>query len=425
LNTFSTPFLDVNLLGTTLQLITIMLKIYLISEFGDLLRDLPAAFSDPRVKILSIGGAHSALNKQENFIEIQKLPDKTFIQSLLLEEDLINSIDGLVLIGSDPEMREIAQAEVKLDTKMKLLPIKNPQAFKILDSKVGLQMVIQELKLSGPTGIAIENKEELDNQRKHFKVPYLIKGDQGGGGAHIRKVSSDQNFPNINDIPFPLVFQEEVIGSEISVDAYFVNGTLRAYIYSDQIKSMTKYGPSYLRRVAQPPAEDFVKTLQTIGEFAGAHGLVNTTFIFDAELNTHFIVEFDPRPTAWHFLAPTLGIDLVSAFTGPKSEIIETTDRVNIRIIHLNRFIYYLSEFVNPWRYLKALSEVFDPELLVIRGKRLTRFEILIIFISQSPRIAAFKILRKLFRILPEVVTDPLKHRKITNQIARKILGRI
>ena len=402
-----------------------MLKIYLISEFGDLLQDLPVAFTDPRVKIHSIGGAHSALNKLENFIEIQKFPNKTFIQTLLSSEDLINSIDGLVLIGSDPEMREIAQAEVKLETKLRLLPIKNPEAFKILDSKVGLQAVIQELKLSGPAGIVIKDKEELDNQRNHFKVPYLIKGDHGGGGVHVRKVSSDQNFPNTNDIPFPFVFQEEVIGSEISVDAYFVNGLLSAYIYTDQIKSMTKYGPSYLRRVAQPPTEDFVKTLQTIGEFAGAHGLVNTTFIFDAELNKHFIIEFDPRPNAWHFLAPTLGIDLVSVFTGTKSEMIKTPQRVNIRIIHLNRFIYYLSEFVKPWRYLKALSEVFDPELLVISGKQLARFEILIIFISQSPRIAAFKILRKLFRKLPEVVTDPLKQRKITSQIARRILRRI
>ena len=402
-----------------------MLKIYLISEFGDLLRDLPTAFSDPRVKILSIGGAHSALNKQENFIEIQKLPDKTFIQSLLLNEDLINSIDGLVLIGSDPEMREIAQAEVKLETKLKLLPIKNPEAFKIFDSKVGLQAVIQELKLSGPAGVVIENKKELDNQRKHFEVPYLIKGDQGGGGAHVRKVSSDQNFPNTDDIPFPLVFQEEVIGSEISVDAYFANGSLRAYIYTDQIKSMTKYGPSYLRRVAQPPAEDFVKTLQTIGEFAGAHGLVNTTFIFDAELNKHFIIEFDPRPNAWHFLAPTLGIDLVSVFTGPQSEMIKAPNRVDIRIILLNRFIYHLSEIVNPWRYLKVFSKILNPDLLVMNGKQLTRFEILNIFISQSARITTFKILRKLFRLLPETITSPLKNGKVTNRIARKILGRI
>jgi hypothetical protein len=202
-----------------------------------------------------------------------------------------------------------------------------------------------------------------------------------------------------------------------------VNGVLGAYIYSNQIKSVSNYGPSYLRRVAQPPTEDFVKTLQTIGEFAGAHGLVNATFIFDAKSSKHFLIEFDPRPNAWHFLAPTLGIDLVSVFTGPKSEMIKTPNRVNIRIILLNRFIYYLSEFANPLKYLKALTEIFDPELLVISGKQLTRFETISIFISQSPRIAAFKISRKMFRRLPADIANPLKHRKITNRVARTILG--
>lgn len=402
-----------------------VIDIFLISEFGYLLREIPLAFVGEKIKIVPIGGPFSIFKDHPNYVEIKKVKKETFVESFLSNESLLKTVEGLVLIGTDSELREISQADIAVNLKIKLLPIKNPHAFKILDSKVGLQAVIEDLKLSGPAGIVIRNKEELENQRKFFKVPYLIKGDQGGGGAYVRKVSSDQNFPNTNDIPCPLVFQEEVIGLEISVDAYFVNGSLKAYIYTDQIKSMTKYGPSYLRRVAQPPTEDFVKTLQTIGEFAGAHGLVNTTFIFDAKLNKHFIIEFDPRPNAWHFLAPTLGIDLVSVFTGPKSEMITTPDRVDIRIILLKRFIYHLSEMVNPWSYLKALSKILDPDLLVMNGKQLTRFEILSIFISQSVRITAFKILRKLFRFLPANITIPLKQRKATNRVARKILGRI
>jgi hypothetical protein len=402
-----------------------MLNIYLISEFGDLLRDLPTAFTDPRVKIHLIGGPDSVFNKQENFREIPKVSNMTFIQSLLLEENLITSINGLVIVGSDPEMREITQTEVNLDTKLKLLPIKSPDAFKILDSKVGLQEVMEKLKLSAPMGAVIAGPDELKNQQNHFKLPYLIKGDQGGGGAHIRRISADSMYPKIDDIPFPFVLQEEIMGSEISVDAYFVNGNLRAYIYSDQIKSISKFGPSYMRRIANPPTEDFIQTLKTIGQFTGAHGLVNTTFIFDSNLNRHFMIEFDPRPNAWHFLAPILGIDLISIFTGSKSETIATPNKVNFRIILLNRFIYYLSEIINPWKQMKALYVLLDPDLLVISGKQLNRFEILAIFVSQSPRIIAFRILRKLFRFLPASITNPIKRRKITNRIARTILGRI
>ena len=112
----------------------------------------------------------------------------------------------------------------------------------------------------------------------------------------------------------------------------------------------------------------------------GVQGFVNATFIFDTKLNQHFLIEFDPRPNAWQFLAPILGIDLITIFTGSKSEMIETPNKVNFRIILLNRFIYYLSEIGNPWKHFKALSALLDPDLLVISGKQLNRFEILGIF---------------------------------------------
>lgn len=402
-----------------------VLNIYLISEFGDLLQDIPGAFADPRIKIHLIGGAHSVFNKQENFLEIQKHPNKTFIKSLLLEVGLINSIDGLVIVGSDSEMREIAESDVNLGIKLKLLPIKNPEALKIFDSKVGLQEVMEKLKLQAPLGIVVNGPREFSDQKNQLQPPYLIKGDKGGGGIYVRRVSANSPYPKIDDIPFPFVLQEEISGPEISIDSYFVNGTLRAYIYSDQIKSMSKYGPSYMRRISRPANDDFLQTLKTFGEFVGVHGFVNATFIFDAKLNKHFLIEFDPRPNAWQFLAPILGIDLISIFTGSKSEMIETPNKVNFRIILLNRFIYYLSETGNPWKHLKALSALLDPDLLVISGKQLNRFEILGIFIFQSPRIVAFRILRKLFRLLPGSITNPIKRKGLTNRIARKIVGRL
>ena len=402
-----------------------MLNIYLISEFGDLLRDIPVAFADPQVRICPIGGTHSVLNKQDNFLELQSLPNKTFMQTLLLNLDLINSIDGLVLIGSDPEMREIAEAEVDLDIKLKLLPIRNPEAFKILDSKVGLQEVLQKLQLPVPSGQIINGLEDLNNLGSRFKHPYLIKGDAGGGGVYIRRVSADSPHPSIDDITFPFLLQEEIVGSEISVDAFFNEGILRAYVYSDEIKSKRKYGPSYMRRIARPPTEDFLSTLQAIGEFAGVRGLVNGTFIFDPRLNKHFMIEFDPRPNAWQFLAPMYGIDLISIFGGSKSERIDTPNKVNVQIVLLDRFNNYLLDINNPWKYIKAAKELFDPECMVFSRKKLNTLEILKNLISQLPKNLAFKILRKIFRLLPSMILNPIKQRKLTNRMAQKVLGRI
>ena len=136
-------------------------NIYLIGEFGGLLKDIPLAFDHQNVKIYPVGGPYSLLKRHENFIEIRKHPELSFIQSFLMETKLISSLNGLVLIGSDREMREIAESDISLEIKLKLLPIKNPEAFKILDSKVGLQEVSNHLKLLAPKGFIVKGEEGI------------------------------------------------------------------------------------------------------------------------------------------------------------------------------------------------------------------------------------------------------------------------
>jgi hypothetical protein len=400
-----------------------MLNIYLISEFGNLLKDIPLAFTNQDVKIFTVGGSRSLFKKHENFVEVPSITSNSFIQSLLLEEKLIDFMDGLVLIGSDPEMREIVEANVNLDIKLKLLPIKNPEAFKILDSKVGLQQLTAALQLSAPKGLVIEKYADLSHIEDRINLQYFFKGDKGGGGANVSRMSVNSPVPNIQDLTFPLLLQEEIVGTEVHIDAYFANGILRAYIYTDQIKSMSKYGPAYERRIARPPIEDFLDPLEATGKFTKAHGMVNTTFIFDCKLNKHFLIEFDPRPNAWHFLAPSLGIDLVSIFSGLATEKIATPNRVDFRIVNLDRFIYHLSDRKNPLVFAKELATIFDSNLLVIRGHKLNGLGIFKILVVRLLRILAFKLTRKLFRILPGKITNPLKRRNITNKIAYRILG--
>jgi len=162
-----------------------------------------------------------------------------------------------------------------------------------------------------------------------------------------------------------------------------------------------------------------------LGRSTQAHGFVNTTFIMDSKINKHFLIEFDPRPNAWHFLAPSLGIDLISIFGGLASERIATPNRVDFRIINLDRFIFRLSDRRNPLTIAKEIATLFDPNLLVISGRKLNGLEIFKIIIFRLPRILAFKIMKKLFRLLPNKITEPLKRRRLTNRVARRVLGAI
>jgi len=402
-----------------------MLNIYLISEFGALLKDIPLAFDHQNVKIYPVGGPYSLLKRHENFVEITRQPDLSFIQSLLMEKDLISSMYGLVLIGSDGEMREIAESDISLEIKLKLLPIKNPEAFKILDSKVGLQEVSEGLKLSAPKGFIIKEPIDLSYSANRIQLPYFFKGDRGGGGHCVRRASLDSPNPKINDLTFPFLIQEEIIGTEVAVEAFFVKGVLRAYIYSDRIKCVTKFGPSYKRRIVQPPTVDFVSTIKSIGEFTEVEGLVNVSFIFNPSLRKHYLIEFDPRPNAWHFLAPSLGIELFSIFNSPDTKKIETANKVNFQIILLNRFIDYLSYILNPWIIVKSLFGLFTSDLVIFGGKKLSIMKIIETLLSYSLRLLVFKIIKAFFRKLPEKIKSPIKQRRLTNKVANKVLHNI
>jgi len=402
-----------------------MINIFLISEFGHLLADIPRAFNSPDISIKMIGGSQSVFKGNDGFIEIQGFGKGSFIQSFLDNSELLLGIKGLVIIGTDLEMREIAEADIVLEVKQRLLPIKNPEAFKILDSKVGLQEVMNDLRLTTPDGLVIQERSDLEGVESKMDRPYLIKGDNGGGGMFVRGVATNSPFPNIDDLNYPFLLQKEITGSEVFVDGFFINGLLKSFVYADEIKSIYKYGPSYLRRISAAPSNDFILTLECIGRFTGANGFINATFIFDILQDKHFLIEFDPRPNAWHFLAPTLGIDLVSIITDPVEQKIASPLTVGFRIILVNRFMRHLFEIQNPWLYLKAVSNLFDPKLLMIRGERLKKREVLKIILLDSQRVLLFKIMRRMFRILPSKITDPLKRRMLTNKVARKVLGPI
>ena len=389
------------------------------------MRYIPTAFTSYEATIHCVGGAHSAFKKQENFRKIPGQANHSFIESLLLETELIQSLNGLVLIGTDAEMREIAEAEIDLEMKLKLLPIKNPEAFKILDTKVGVQSVVQQLKLSAPRALVINNKTDLEKIEGEIALPYFYKGDSGGGGAFIHKVAANEPPPKVSELSYPFLVQEEITGSEISIDAFFVNGILKAYVYSDQIKSIRLYGPSYNRRIARPATEDFLIALQSMGEFTGVYGLVNTTFIFNPELGKHLLLEFDPRPTAWHFLAYFLGINLGETLTTSHIGAVQFPSTHNFRVTLMERFLMYISSVNNPWQLIRAFKDLYSSNVIIMRGNEINTTEALKILIVHAPRYVVFAFTRKLFRLLPSFITTPIKKRGITNLIARRMIGNV
>ena len=388
-----------------------------------MLRNISKSFTDSEVKIYSAGGPFSIFKNQENFREIPSRANLSFIQTLLLEEQFIKSLNGFVIIGTDSEMRQIAEAEIDLDTKLKLLPVKNPKAFKILDSKVGFQSVVTDLQISAPRGFAIENSRDLENFKISSDIAYFLKGDKGGGGAAVHKVSASTLHSKALDMGYPFLIQEEIMGSDIAIEAFFVNGILRAYIYSDQLKFVSKYGPSYQRRLTRPASTDFLSTLQIMGQYTGVHGFVNTSFIFNPTLGEHVLFEFDPRPNAWHFLTHLFGMNLSQALTASDSAMAQVPTINDFRVTLFERFLAHITTVSNPWQLVKACKNLFDSDLIIMSGKKVSKKKMVIILILYPPRYLFLRIAKKCFGLLPSFITVPIKRRGVTSVLARRIIG--
>ncbi len=388
-----------------------------------MLRNISTAFTDSQAKIYSAGGPFSIFKNRENFREIPSRANLSFIQTLLLEEQFIKSLNGFVIIGTDAEMREIAEAEIDLDIKLKLLPIKNPKAFKILDSKVGFQSAVTELQISAPQGFVINNTIDLENFKISRDIEYFLKGDKGGGGAAVHKVSASTFHSKALDMGYPFLIQEEIIGSDIAIEAFFVNGILRAYIYSDQIKFVSKYGPSYQRRITRPANIDFLSILQIMGQYTGVHGFVNTSFIFNPTLGEHVLFEFDPRPNAWHFLTHLFGMNLSQVLNASDTAPAQFPEMNNFRVTLFERFLAHITNVNNPWQLVKACKNLFDSDLIIMSGKKVSRKKMVIILILYPPRYLFLRIAKKCFGLLPSFITVPIKTRGVTSVLARRIIG--
>ena len=322
--------------------------------------------------------------------------------------ELISALDGYVFIETDSEMREIAFSHIPEALKIKLLPIKNPQAFELLDSKVGLHNVSRKLDLSFPESTTVVDKNELHSMLKDFPRTVLLKSDRGGGGEGIFDLrellmSGEKCLIKLN---FPVLVQEKLEGTEISIDAYFFNGELRAYMYSEAQDMMYKFGPTIYRNFKIPPLLDFCFILQTLGEYAKVTGFVNTTFLRDDLSGKHTIIEFDTRANAWHYLANNFAIDIKSIFQGKQLQMLQANNYPDQMFLMSGRYIYHLTmnlqfkEVIGDLRQLKcSKAKIVSPIGLCKNVSALLCFNIF----SRVILLKLFRSLRKQFKLMYKI----------------------
>ena len=270
-----------------------------------------------KVTFLSLGTPYlpdleHALNQSGFDAQIIRCRDVEEIKEKALELNAQDK-DNWIVFSDDEDMYQISRMGLIQDEQCAIFPTKNVSGLGLLGSKAGLTKFCVEHGISHPKSVVVDTPEELQASLSSFTYPLFIKGDRGGGGVSVFNLvmPSDFNSVNLTERDFPVIVQEEIDSPMISIEAFYSHGQLVAWMFSEELGSISKFGPNYSRRYFNPKNQSFIPTLQSLGHHAGLHGFVNCGLLRDTTGN-YLLFEADMRPNAWHYLFKHFGIDLKS-----------------------------------------------------------------------------------------------------------------
>lgn len=396
-----------------------MKNVYIIGEQFRLTQDLAILFFGTQWKVIYIC-ERGMPAKNSDIIILPKVPSSTFIENLLTQTELLKSIDGLVIFGSDREMREVSESRCLDWIKKKLLPAVDAKGYGLYDSKVGFCNLGNELNIKSPQQMVVADYSKFKQAIELISGDVLIKGDKGAAGSKVIDLKKNLELPS--DLDLPLVVQQKLDGVEIAVEAFFSNGKLTGYIYSNEIKVISPYGPSFKRLVTKPIEHDFVATLEVIGKELVVTGMVNASFILEHKSNEHFLIEFDMRPNVWHHLAAINGMDVDKLFSQDTESEIQVP-LTSMPLISLHRYLTYLTFRPSVKKWVDFIEDIRDPQIFCIETQShniKARFKYML---KNIGKFSIHFVLVHLFRKLPLRIQQPFKRRKITHRLSSKILG--
>ena len=294
---------------------------------GELVNRLPEAMASEAIEFTYAGKPTSPLARSafvKTFVELrQEAVDVSIFKiSEELGEFLEDSHFELVVIADDAIAVGIRTSSLRLETKLRSLPVKNETGLKLIGSKVGFVEIANQLGISIPKSVIVRSSDELAKSGAKFGETYIYKGDFSGGGSQVR-LSNGRKGAGQVAIPaawYPLVLQEFVEGTTVNIDAFFLHGRLKAWTYSNTVSESSTFGPSTTRTYIEPPTKDFLSQLQLLGAEARLHGFLNSTWIYNPLSKQHLWIEADPRPNAWHQFFPRLGIEYAEVLNSGTSD---------------------------------------------------------------------------------------------------------
>ena len=263
------------------------------------------------------------LQRQGLLAEIRIADDIDSLKKIAL--DFIHHPNALsqLVFSSDEELYEISRSNLTMEQKKLILPVGIESAFQILGSKVGFIEFCKKHSIPHPKTQVFKSKEQLQKFGSTFVSPMVVKGDTGAGGENVFRLNNKKDLLDYleADINFPLILQENIASKLYSVEAFFQDGQLCGWMFSEIEELVSEFGVSIARTYLNPKDRSFTEILCKFGKSTGANGFASCSFFYSRERG-YLLFEADLRPNAWHYLFDTFGMDLKSVYG---KEFIENT----------------------------------------------------------------------------------------------------
>lgn len=279
-----------------------------------------------------------------------------------------------IVVTEDGVLKEIVEASLPPEIKLRFLPVLDVNNFLHLASKIGLSKAFASHGVPTPPFEVVANTREAISAASRLGYPLLLKRDHSGGGGGIIECRTEEDFTHVPEWCFtePMLLQKKIEGIEFDLSALFLNGELVHFGYARPDKvCQNRFGPSLLRTYYSTAQCDryLFSVLQKVGKALGMHGFCNLSCIRDEDGEYQFF-EGDARPNAWVDFPRYLGEDVaerIHAWFSEKRVMHfpllplpgQPSQRVLPYFLRLKRWELALNRY-NVWRYIPR----GDPKLV-------------------------------------------------------------
>jgi hypothetical protein len=388
----------------------------IIGKDDHLVAFLPDLLSKAGFEVDFLGHEHSFLKSSlclRHFFAFK--PPKSIAEQALTH--LSNNYDWII-IGDDPTLGEIANSPLDEATKLKLLPVISIINFQHIFSKINLSKVLQKENICTPDFKVISNLKEATSYFYEVKKPLFFKKDRsaGGLGSFLCKNIAEIEALTKKINEEPLLAQVAIDGSELHIDALFLDGKLIFFDAAEVIQRISSFGPTSLLKqiVNSNKHHQLRKELESIGKALGLHCFTNISCIQEHITNKRYYIEVDARPTVWSAYPKDTKKDLarkIYTYFNP-GKLNDFKEEVNFNHEFIPEykvipcflrvpFWYFITNEYNVWKYLKT-GEPFIVLKFLIKKHLISKME----FIAKIPSRFIERPLRKIFKKVVRVISS-------------------